>query len=943
MLHRKEIVFCIQGYNSSPMPAVVLSIEEVESSQDGKRHFNVRKRQLYADSLKELALKTELELIERLIKEELRFSRAAGLRESVDTKPFNLVRLQTAGLQPLLRALAASKKLYYKGRLLLCDFFSPHEYFLRLNPPVEGKISVEGMLKIKDKEVRLKECDLVVPGPPHWFILGDILGIIAGNVEWKWFSQILEAEEYCLSQRKVEDLFGEEEEEDARLPKVKWVEERNSTFTEQDNVQIFPILKLTDRLGAFADLWMDYGSDRRVGFHEHLKMAASADKKQQVMRDLAAEKQWEKDLLETDFTIKQVGSSHYYCPVDKVGKSLTFLLECGWHIIDWKGKRLIKQGAAELSIGMQQQAILVSGKIHYDTFEANLSQVIGAFNRREHFIDLSPTTSGLLSYDFMEKDFGDILLEGELTSDSVKIKRAHLGTLADLWENSSDAARPVHSRKIMLDKAIEELRTKLALFRTSQEYEIADYLPSSSFQGVLRPYQQMGVSWMSFLKEFGFHGILADDMGLGKTVQVLALLSRHQFTGPGMIVAPTSLLFNWRTEIGRFLPTIPITLHRGPLRFIKPEEFQPGSIILTSYSLLRIDQELLSKVHFDFAILDEAQAIKNAEAKVAKAAFQLNADFRLCLSGTPVENRLQELWSLFRFLIPDFLGSKEQFQKEMEASAADGRYLQRLKKKVHPFIMRRTKKEVAKDLPEKIEQVVWVEMPSSQRQIYEKFLQGVRADLLKKVSLDGLSSHRIEVFESILRLRQICCHPLLLGSMISTPEGIEPFESGKWDVLMDDLDTIVQEKRKVLVYSQFTSMLQLMAKEVNQKGWKAAYLDGSSINREEIVKTFQEDPEVNLFLISLKAGGVGLNLTSADYVIIYDPWWNDAVENQAIDRAHRIGRTEPVIAKRLITLESIEEKMMKLKKAKREMTEHLWDGELQLSALTEEDFQYLLS
>ena len=311
--------------------------------------------------------------------------------------------------------------------------------------------------------------------------------------------------------------------------------------------------------------------------------------------------------------------------------------------------------------------------------------------------------------------------------------------------------------------------------------------------------------------------------------------------------------------------------------------------------------------------------IKNAHTQTAQAVCRLNAQLRICLTGTPIENHLQELWSHFHFLMPDLLGSQEQFEADIEAAQSDRRYLERIKRKITPFMLRRRKQDVATDLPPRLDQIVWIQMAEEQQSFYDQLLAGFKSGLLKKVETEGMGKHRLEVLEAILRLRQVCCHPLLVSSLIeqSVPR------SAKFDALLQDLETIVDEGHKVLIYSQFTSMLHLMTQAAKDRKWSFGYLDGSTKNREEVVTRFQEDASQLLFFISLKAGGVGLNLTAADYVYLYDPWWNEAVEDQAINRAHRIGRKDSVIAKRFVITESIEEKIMKLKAAKREMIDGL--------------------
>ena len=424
----------------------------------------------------------------------------------------------------------------------------------------------------------------------------------------------------------------------------------------------------------------------------------------------------------------------------------------------------------------------------------------------------------------------------------------------------------------------------------------------------------MGVEFLQRLYQQGFSALLADEMGLGKTVQVLAFLASVPRTRPTLIVVPTSLLFNRESEIKRLLPTLNVTRYHGQTRTLQ------GDIILTTYGTIREDVHLLSKTSFEVIVLDEAHLMKNAETLTAKSLFALDGQFKLSLSGTPVENHLQELFSHFRFLIPGLL-------KETDPQ-------KRIQKKIAPFFLRRKKKDVAVDLPSLTEQTVFIDMPEEQRNLYDKFLQQHRSIVLEKITDSGIKKGKIEIFEILLRLRQLALHPALFPGEQSTA-------SGKMDLLLEDIDSIVEGKEKALVYSQFTSFLALIRKELDRRQIPYAYLDGSTVDRQGEVEKFQKDPTVPLFLMSLKAGGVGLNLTEADYVLLLDPWWNQSAEDQAIGRSHRIGRTKPVIAKRYISRETIEEKMLKIKKHKKELAEGLFDEEV--SILDAEVIEELLS
>lgn len=809
--------------------------------------------------------------------------------------PFQLSKIPYSKTPETLKQLAAQGQLYLADKHLVIDLFAKTEFFYN----VDDECRVSGKIKVKETIFDLRECDFICAGPPHWFVKGIVLKFITTEISWK----SLQA---CLAGTATPETLEEG---------ISVHYEGNSQAILAQQNQPTPLLKLTDRSGAFADLWMDYGKGKIVPFHEP----------QGEKRDKSAEKLWEKDLLETGFIHKNVGSSHYYCPMDQVAKSLAFLLEVGWQIRDFRDKKVVLQGQNLLQVNLEGSVLAVRGSVRFDDFEADLSKIAGAFNKRERFVELGPHHSGLLPDRLETLGIEDLLAEGELVGQAVHIPRNRIGTLFDLFE---------HKAHVEMDLATQKLKEHMVTFEN-----IPEALPNSKFLGTLRPYQQLGVNWLSFLYDFGFHGLLADDMGLGKTVQVLAFLSRLEWINPSLVVLPTSLMFNWKREIERFIPTLSAEIHQGPLRARDPERLLQKNLVLTTYTTLRNDLELLKSISWHCVILDEAQAIKNGSTQTAQSVCKLNARFRLSITGTPLENRLEEVWSHFHFLMPPLFGDESHFQAQLQAADADLRYLKRIQKKMRPFVLRRKKEEVAQDLPEKVEQNVWIEMGSEQRRLYDQFLAGVRGNLLKKVAVEGVQSHRLEILEALLRLRQICCHPLLVSSLQEVPVA----ESSKLDTLLQDIETVVAEGRKALVYSQFTSFLKLLSRALTERGIRFAYLDGTTKDREEGVRRFQEDPELPLFLISLKAGGVGLNLTAADYVLLCDPWWNEAAENQAIDRAHRIGRKETVIAKRYLTVESVEEKMMTLKAHKRSLVDHLLEDGSAPTTLSAEDLDFLFS
>jgi superfamily II DNA or RNA helicase len=441
-----------------------------------------------------------------------------------------------------------------------------------------------------------------------------------------------------------------------------------------------------------------------------------------------------------------------------------------------------------------------------------------------------------------------------------------------------------------------------------------------ALKATLRPYQEQGLSWLKFLDEMGSGGVLADDMGLGKTVQTIALLlavKQEAKKLTALIVAPTSVVGNWMREIERFGPTLSTSLWHGAGRRDQKDELGSTNIIITSYALLRRDIDLLAKLDLDYAILDEAQNIKNPESATALAARQLNSARRLALTGTPIENRLSEIWSIFEFVSPGLLGPLRKFEEKFARpiDQGDSKAAARLRAVIHPFILRRTKIEVADDLPAKIESDKIIDLSPDQRALYTQVLREVRANVMGEVERVGLAKSHLHILAGLTKLRQAACDPRLLG----LPRPYSHEDSAKLMALRELVEEAESGGHKVLIFSQFVSMLKLIKEALTEDKIKYEYLDGSTKDRNACIDRFQEDPTVTVFLISLKAGGSGLNLTAADTVIHYDPWWNPAVEEQASDRAHRIGQKRVVTVYRLVAEGTIEEKILELKQKKQEL------------------------
>jgi hypothetical protein len=532
-------------------------------------------------------------------------------------------------------------------------------------------------------------------------------------------------------------------------------------------------------------------------------------------------------------------------------------------------------------------------------------------------------------------------------ADVAELKRA-----ADLLEEAgalpgrSRTRLPLH-QAVALDLLAElgeftevETKARKAMAELRDTAGVPKVALPEGLNATLRHYQEAGLSWLWFLHRHGLSGILADDMGLGKTIQSLSLLqkvSNEEGRKPSLVVAPTSVLANWEREAERFTPGLKTVVWHGQDRKERVEDLKGADLVLTSYALVRRDLEALSQVGFRYVILDEAQNIKNADSATAQACKSLPSDTRLALTGTPLENRLSELWSLFDFLMPGFLGSAEGFSDRFEQPiqvANDGAVRDRLRRRIQPFIMRRLKTEVAKDLPPKTESVAWCEMEPGQAALYREVLEESRRKVNESIEKMGFKRSRVSILAALMRLRQVCCDPRLLkmppGTLLPGSAKLERFGQ-----LVDDL---VAEGHRALVFSQFTEMLELLKGEADRRGLRYLYLDGRTKDRMGKVDEFNRPDGPPLFFISLKAGGTGLNLTAADYVIHYDPWWNPAVEDQATDRTHRIGQTRAVISYKLITRGTVEEKILSLQKRKKDLAAGVLGNDTDFGKLlTEQD------
>ncbi|MEN9609841.1 MAG: hypothetical protein RLZZ628_655 [Bacteroidota bacterium] len=538
----------------------------------------------------------------------------------------------------------------------------------------------------------------------------------------------------------------------------------------------------------------------------------------------------------------------------------------------------------------------------------SLKDVRKAIFNQQHYVKLSDGTLGILPQEWLDK-YAAALKFGTVKGDKLKFSNLHFSLIEDLYG------------EIDGNDALQKLYEKKQLLKNFQS--IADKPLPKGISADLRPYQQSGYNWLNFLDEFKWGGILADDMGLGKTLQAITFLQNQAELKPdrqNLVIVPKSLVFNWQSECAKFAPKLKILVYYGQQRNKTLDLFKTKNLIISTYGAVRSDVDELMKIKFNYIVLDESQAIKNPEALMSKAVKLLQSDNRFTLTGTPIENNTFDLYSQMDFLNPGMLGSMEFFKREFANKIdrdKDASTTEQLRKLVYPFILRRTKEEVAKELPSKSESVIFCEMDKPQRRIYDAFRDKYRDAILNRIDTDGIQNAAMYILEGLMKLRQICDSPAILNEKESYTN-----HSAKLDELIPRLAED-SGRHKILIFSQFLEMLNLIQKELIKLRIPYEYLDGQTADRMERVNRFQNNDDYRIFLMSLKAGGVGLNLTAADYVYIVDPWWNPAVEAQAIDRAHRIGQERPVFAYRMICKNTIEEKILELQDKKRALAQEL--------------------
>ena len=861
--------------------------------------------------------------------------------------PDSSYSLSTTLAKMLLPALASTGRLYLDADIcevddampLSLDDGAPWQFRLNVSRNEEQKhYVVTGWLTRGNEGMELKEPHMLLNG--GWMFYLDRLARLDDSGAFEWITALRrerqliipegEADQWLMSLLSCRHVPPVTLPEELRFQRV--------SITPKPQLRLFAAKRSAEGAYLGGVVHFDYDGTC-VALASEYPGIFEAGQRRVIDRDRDAEQAAQDRLKELRFRIARPYYQGLYPePCDFEIRTKHFaaaaaaLVHEGWHI-EAKGKPYRVAGAVTLSVSSGIDWFDVSGCVDFSGATASLPELLKALKKGSEYIVLDDGTIGILPSTWLKR-YSFLENVGHAEGEGIRFSRTQASLLDALL-----AAEP----SATFDEGFVRMREELRTFTAVKPAEAPE-----GFRGTLRDYQRDGLGWLYFLQRFGFGGCLADDMGLGKTIQVLALLEAHR-TGrsesgkrakrPSLAIVPRSLIFNWKQEAARFVPGLTVLDHSGVGRDKQGANFADYDLILTTYGTLRSDILHLKELEFDYVILDEAQAIKNAATSTAKASRLLKARHRLALSGTPIENHIGELWSLFEFLNPGMLGSASAFKLGLSgAGDGDEESMRMLSRALRPFVLRRTKSEVIKELPTKIEETIYCELLPAHRKQYDDLRDHYRQALIAKMDDQGLAKSKIMVLEALLRLRQAACHPGLLDRSKTHQD------SAKLDVLLGQIQDVVDEDHKILVFSQFTSLLAIVRAHLDKAAVTYAYLDGKTRKRQVVVERFQTDPLCKVFLISIKAGGLGLNLTAADYVVLLDPWWNPAVEAQAVDRTHRIGQTRRVFAYRIVARDTVEERILDLQKKKKKLADSIITADNSLiRSLTREDLELLLA
>ena len=811
-------------------------------------------------------------------------------------------RVPTGLQRSLLGALSKKLRFGTNGPELVFDSKSPWQLQLQVSQ-TEGQLSVEGVfIRADDPPRTIEEANLVLRD--GWIVFENRIFALDPGPSFDWVRH-LRREGPIAADCSEAELFRALAELPA-LPHLRldtsisdWV---ISTPKPIPSVAIGEVDARVRR--AKTDVIFCY-DNVRIGRNETVSAVVDSHEKRIILRDLMSERSWTRRILSSG--IEPEPDTSLIIRSSSIADLELALVELGAEV-EREGTRLRKAGRSHLRLSTNEDWFELEGQIDFEGTSVGLDSVLRAVRDRNNRISLPDGTEGIL------------------TSAEARRFRA----LAGLSSHKGGKLRFARSQAILLDAlissqpSVEQDPTFKSVVKSLRGDLIVGASPApEGFSGTLRSYQQMGLGWLLVLRRMRLGGCLADDMGLGKTVQILALLlSTHREKEKdepircSLVVAPRSLVFNWKQESARFAPELKVLEYTGQSRVSQLESLEKADVIFTTYGTLRRDIEVLAGLNFEYVILDEAQTIKNHAAQVSKACRALKARYRVALSGTPIENDVSELWSIFQFLNPGMLGSRADFVR-----MAQGDALNLVARGLSPLLLRRRKEDVLSELPEKTELTVYCDLSTDERKQYDNLRIQYRQEIDRKAAKAGNSALRTEVLEALLRLRQMACHPGLIDDEKKSKT------STKLETIVSHLQEVVAEGHKALVFSQFVKLLDIVRTRLDAESIRYAYLDGRVRDRASVVDRFQNDTSCPVFLISLRAGGLGLNLTAADYVFILDPWWNPAVEAQAIDRAHRIGQTRPVFAYRYIARNTVEEKILALHRDKRALAEAIMGGD----------------
>ncbi|WP_026462469.1 DEAD/DEAH box helicase [Adhaeribacter aquaticus] len=798
---------------------------------------------------------------------------------------------------------------------------------------------------------------VLVCNDPAWLLLNDVLYSFQKDVDGKKLQPFLN-KKFILIPRKVEEAYYQK----FVAPLVEQFDVYAKGFDiKSEKFEPNPHLTFTEIIDAAANpkLFVNgngllngngkNGSTEKIVFNLSFKYGdytiQNQDVKQvsvnvektsdsyvfhRLIRDIDNEKEFVKELTKRALEVKNGKAV--------LDKNLAFswlnnyaqeLQELGFTIKQLNGgsNKNYFIGEVKISVGIQENNdwFDIYGTVHFGEFEVPFIKLKSyILNRRNEY--KLPNGQIAIIPDEWFTQYIELFAFSDGDEQELTLRKHHMALVNEL-QNGNLAV-------VTMTRKLEKLR----------EFDTIDDKPLPvGFKGSLRPYQKAGYNWLHFVKDYKFGGCLADDMGLGKTVQTLAMLQYQKENGAqsaSLLVMPTSLIYNWLNEAQRFTPELRVLNYTGTYRDKTVSQFKHYDLILTSYGIVRLDKELLKSYYFDYIILDESQSIKNPGSNTSLAVRELKSKHKLILTGTPVENSTMDLWSQMSFINPGLLGNqnffKEEFLKPIEKDKDEAK-TKKLHSLIKPFILRRHKSQVATELPEKVEHITYCKMTEEQEHAYEETKSFYRNKILKSLEEKGTNNTQFMLLQGLMKLRQIANHPRMADEAY---EG----ESGKMKEIIRMIRNVVAKGHKVLIFSQFVKHLEIVRSALHERQIIYTYLDGSTKNRQGEVERFQNDESIRVFLISLKAGGVGLNLTAADYVFILDPWWNPAIEAQAVDRAHRIGQQNTVFTYKFITKDSVEEKILALQNKKLQLvTDLISTDEAIMKNLTKDDIENLLS